>query len=382
MNDLSTGGPGRAGTDTEQTKTALRRSAESSPVVITGGAGFVGANLAHRLLSDGRRVTIYDNLSRPGVRLNVDWLRQAHGDLLQVEIGDVRDAAHVARTIRPASQVFHFAAQVAVTTSLTDPVEDFEINARGTLNVLEAIRACASPPGLVFTSTNKVYGGLDDVALRERNERYEPEDVHVRDAGISEARPLDFHSPYGCSKGAADQYVIDYARTFDLPAVVFRMSCVYGPRQFGTEDQGWVAHFIIRALEGEPITIYGDGKQVRDVLFVDDLVRAFLKAQQEMDRIRGAAFNIGGGPGNTISLLNLLDFIAEMHGARPDVRFDAWRPGDQRYYVSDTRAFQDATGWAPQVDAYRGIEKLSQWLSESRAVRRETRADSVAEVTR
>ena len=236
-----------------------------------------------------------------------------------------------------ASQVFHFAAQVAVTTSLTNAIHDFEVNARGTLNLLEAIRDSDSPPPLVFTSTNKVYGGLPDVKLRVRDNRYEPEDDDLREHGIGETRPLDFHSPYGCSKGAADQYVIDYARTFGLPAVVFRMSCIYGPHQFGTEDQGWVAHFLIRALKGQPITIYGDGMQVRDILFVDDLVDAFLLAQANMPKISGQAFNIGGGPENTISLHRAARPDRAAARRRPESRLGAWRPGDQRYYVSRHR---------------------------------------------
>ena len=218
-------------------------------VLITGGAGFVGTNLAHRLAAQGRTVRIYDNLSRPGVEQNARWLVETHGDLIHVEVADVRDGEALRRAVRGVSQAYHLAAQVAVTTSLTDPLTDFEVNARGTLNLLEAVRAQDVPPSLVFTSTNKVYGGLEDVPLRVRSRRYEPEDTAIRAQGISEARPLDFHSPYGCSKGAADQYVLDYARTYGLPAVVFRMSCIYGPHQFGTEDQGWVAHFLIRALE-------------------------------------------------------------------------------------------------------------------------------------
>jgi CDP-paratose 2-epimerase len=261
--------------------------------------------------------------------------------------------------------VFHFAAQVAVTTSLTNAIHDFEVNARGTLNLLEAIRSADAPPPLVFTSTNKVYGALPDVRMRANGDRYEPEDDAIRANGISELRPLDFHSPYGCSKGTADQYVIDYARTFGLPAVVFRMSCIYGPHQFGNEDQGWVAHFLIRALRGQPITLYGDGMQVRDILFVEDLVDAFLLAQAHMPTVGGRAFNIGGGPINTISLIELLDMIRELNGVRPEVRSGAWRPGDQRYYVSDTRAFREATGWSQKVGVREGVSRLYDWLREN-----------------
>jgi CDP-paratose 2-epimerase len=334
-------------------------------VLITGGSGFIGTNLAHRLLSAGQRVLLFDNLGRPGVEQNLRWLHDRHGKLLDTMIADVRDAYALRDAVNQSSQVFHFAAQVAVTTSLTDPIEDFDINARGTLNLLEAIRAQPSPPPLLFTSTNKVYGGLDDVELRQRNLRYEPTDPALRHTGISESRPLDFHSPYGCSKGTADQYVLDYARSYDLPAIVFRMSCIYGPHQFGTEDQGWVAHFLIRALEGRAITLYGDGQQVRDVLFVDDLVDAFLLAQERMSVESGQAFNMGGGPRNAISLLELLDYITDMLGHRPEHTFEAWRTGDQRYYVSDTGKFGRATGWRPRVPVPEGLERLLGWLADS-----------------
>ncbi len=336
------------------------------PILITGGSGFIGTNLAHRLLTQGHRVLVFDNLARPGVEQNLRWLRDAHGERVDVEIADVRDADALRRAVTEATQVFHFAAQVAVTTSLTDPVEDFDVNARGTLNLLEALRAQPQPPPMVFTSTNKVYGALEDVGLRRRNQRYEPTDPSLRRTGISENRPLDFHSPYGCSKGAADQYVLDYARTYGLPAIVFRMSCIYGPHQFGTEDQGWVAHFLIRAMEGLPIMLYGDGRQVRDILCVDDLVDAFLLAQQSMATESGNAFNIGGGPGNTVSLLELLEMIGELLGHKPEVEFDTWRPGDQRYYVSDTAKFQRTTGWRPRISVQEGLERLTRWLAEMR----------------
>ncbi|MFL6516063.1 MAG: NAD-dependent epimerase/dehydratase family protein, partial [Chthoniobacterales bacterium] len=223
-------------------------------------------------------------------------------------------------------------------------------------------------PPLIFTSTNKVYGSLDDVDLRVTNDRYEPIDEAIAGSGIGEDQRLDFYSPYGCSKGAADQYILDYARTFGLPAVVFRMSCIYGPHQFGTEDQGWVAHFLIRALEGRPITLYGDGHQVRDVLFVEDLIDAFLLARKHIRTLSGQVFNIGGGPSNTTSLLQLIDLIARLHGKRPRLRWDAWRPGDQRYYVTNFSKFHTATGWTPEVSMADGIGRLHQWLVESRDV--------------
>lgn len=354
--------------DTILPPAAKLRANGHGPVLITGGAGFIGTNLAHRLLLANRRVILFDNLSRPGVEGNVRWLCATHGPRVQVEVADVRDADRLARAMRGVSAAFHFAAQVAVTTSLGDPVHDFETNARGTVNLLEAARAQSSPPPVVFTSTNKVYGACSDVPLVAGETRYEPRDRQVGARGIDESRPLDFHSPYGCSKGAADQYALDYARTFRVPSVVFRMSCIYGPHQFGTEDQGWVAHFAIQALEGRPLTLYGDGKQVRDVLFVEDLVEAFLAVEARADSLAGRAFNVGGGPANTISLLELLRLLGEIHGAPPSVRFDDWRPGDQRHYVSDVRRLQAATGWTPRVPVREGVRRLYEWLLESRGL--------------
>ena len=353
-------------------------SARPPTTLITGGAGFIGANLAHRLLSAGRPVLLLDNLSRAGVEKNLQWLRDVHGDAVEIMVEDIRDRAGVQRAVSRASHVFHFAAQVAVTTSISDPIEDFDINARGTLNVLEAIRLQPSPPSLVITSTNKVYGGLEDVGLTRKGRRYAPVSRELEARGISEAQPLDFHSPYGCSKGTADQYVCDYARTYGLSTVVFRMSCIYGPHQFGTEDQGWVAHFLVRALAGEPITIYGDGMQVRDILFVEDLLDAFLLAERNIARLSGEVFNIGGGPANTISLLDLLDRMEVLNGEAPKVEFERWRTGDQRYYVSDTRKFSEATGWRAKVGTDEGIERLNAWLREARGMRSAARSKSEA----
>lgn len=334
--------------------------------LITGGAGFIGCNLANRLLGSGRKVRIFDNLSRPGVEQNLQWLRDQHGERLQVVNADIRDEKAVTQAVAGTTQVFHFAAQVAVTTSLDLPRDDFLVNAQGTLNVLEAVRARPVPPFMLLTSTNKVYGDLADLELQAVGQHYQPTDLSVRARGVSEARPLDFHSPYGCSKGSADQYVLDYARSYGLQTMVFRMSCIYGPRQFGTEDQGWVAHFILRALRGEPITIYGDGKQVRDILFIDDLVHAFQLAEQNGHKLAGRAFNIGGGPSNAISLLDLLDRIEALQGRQPATSSDGWRTGDQRYYVSDTRAFEQATGWRAKVRAPEGIARLHEWLQAHR----------------
>lgn len=338
---------------------------KSKPILITGGAGFIGTNLAHRFLSEGRRVLIADTLSRPGVEKNLCWLLRNHGGLVEIETADVRNRDKMKKAVKNASQVFHFAAQVAVTTSLEDPITDFEINALGTLNILEAIRSMENPPPLVFTSTNKVYGSLDDVELERTKNRYQPKNQETRESGISERRKIDFHSPYGCSKGAADQYVLDYARTFRLPAIVFRMSCIFGKHQCGTEDQGWIAHFLLRALEGAPVTIYGDGMQVRDVLYAEDLVDAFLLAMKNMNEISGEAFNIGGGSGNAVSLLEVLDLIGEIQNSDNKINFADWRAADQRFYVSDTGKFHRATGWKPQTSVRQGIENLYRWFSRS-----------------
>ncbi|MFL6585174.1 MAG: NAD-dependent epimerase/dehydratase family protein [Chthoniobacterales bacterium] len=344
---------------------ARKQKSHERPILITGGSGFVGCNLADRLCGDGHPVLLFDNLSRAGVEQNAAWLRERHGDLVQVEVSDTRDSHALAAAVQRSSFVFHLAAQVAVTTSLVAPIHDFEVNARGTLNLLEAVRACENPPPVVFTSTNKVYGALGDVELTLVGNRYEPVDEAIRARGVAENQPLDFYSPYGCSKGAADQYIVDYARTFGLPAVVFRMSCIYGPHQFGTEDQGWVAHFLIRAMQERAITLYGDGKQVRDVLFVEDLVDAFLLAKGNMRRLSGQVFNIGGGRANTTSLLELIEVIERLEGKRPRLVWDSWRPGDQRYYVSDVSKFQTATGWLPKLSMRDGVQRLHEWLQAS-----------------
>jgi CDP-paratose 2-epimerase len=333
--------------------------------LITGGAGFIGVNLADKILSQGKNVLVFDNLSREGVENNLNWLKNKYPETLQVMIADVRNRAALKEAVEGAEQVFHFAAQVAVTSSLTDPLHDFDINALGTLNLLEAIRNSKHKPPLVFTSTNKVYGELDDLGIIMNGTRYNPENVYYEKNGIGEERNLDFHSPYGCSKGVADQYVIDYARTYGLKTVVFRMSCIYGPHQFGTEDQGWVAHFLIQALKNNPIILYGDGKQVRDILFVDDLVNAFLLAQKNLDKLSGKAFNMGGGVSNTVSLLELVELIENISGIKPVYSFSEWRPGDQKYYVSDFSTFKSATGWSPKVSTKEGIQLLYNWLVEN-----------------
>ena len=343
---------------------------EEPVTVITGGTGFVGTNVADREVRAGRRVRIFDNLTRPGVEHNLKWLRETHGDAIELIVGDVRDRYALRYALQGARRVYHFAAQVAVTTSVDDPRNDFDVNGVGTVNLLEELRRFESPPSLLFTSTNKVYGDLGDLALRRTATRYEPKDPQIRGNGVNEDRMLDFHSPYGCSKGLADQYVLDYARTYGLPTVVFRMSCIYGPHQFGNEDQGWVAHFVIKALQDEAITLYGDGKQVRDVLFVEDLVDAMATAIEKIGLTTGRAFNIGGGAENTTSLLELLGTLAELTGRPVETRFDGWRVGDQRYYVSDTARFREMTGWRPKVGVREGVARLAEWLlNESPTIR-------------
>jgi CDP-paratose 2-epimerase len=330
-------------------------------VLITGGAGFIGTNIADRLAGSGEQVIIFDALARDHVEENVDWLIGRHGDRVSFVSGDVRDPYAVQEVVSRASRVVHLAAQVAVTTSLADPRGDFAVNAGGTLNVLEAIRRRPTPIPLVFASTNKVYGHLETTAkLRATPRRTEALGRFAH--GFDESLALDFYSPYGCSKGAADQYVLDYARIYAIPAAVLRMSCIYGPRQFGTEDQGWVAHFLISALRDQPLTIYGDGRQVRDILFVDDVVDAFLLAHEHIGAVKGQAFNIGGGPANTVSLLELIELIETLLGAPPEVTFATPRPGDQRFYVSDTGKFAAATGWRPTVGVEAGVGRLLRWL--------------------
>jgi len=329
-------------------------------VLITGGAGFIGTNLADRLLRLGVGVTVYDNLARRGAAQNLEWLRAQHGTRLAFIRGDVRDADGVRAAVRACDTVFHFAAQVAVTTSVADPRQDFEVNALGTFNVLEAARQAPRPPAVLFTSTNKVYGGLGGVALVEQPGRWA---LAARPQGIDESRPLDFHSPYGCSKGAADQYVRDYARIYGLRTVVFRMSCIYGPHQFGNEDQGWVAHFLISAVQNRPIIIYGDGKQVRDILFVEDLVNAFLAARARIERVAGEVFNIGGGPGNTLAVwTEFAPLIQRLTGRLPAVTRSATRPGDQAVYVSDIRKAARLLDWQPRVSVAEGCARLHAWI--------------------
>ena len=287
---------------------------------------------------------------------------------MQFVRGDIRDFDHLSFAVassRPQLLV-HLASQAAVTTSVANPREDFEVNALGTFNVLEAVRHLPDPPAVFYASTNKVYGSMDDIAIVPNDTRYCYRDFP---GGIAESQPLDFHSPYGCSKGAGDQYVHDYSRIYGLTTVVFRQSCIFGERQFGVEDQGWVAHLVIAAAFNRPITIYGDGKQVRDLLHVADLVRAYDMAWDRLDLASGQVFNIGGGPANTLSIWEEFGpILTELAGHALPVTFGAWRPGDQKVYVSDNRKLENLLGWSPQIGVRAGIERLWAWVTSNAAL--------------
>jgi CDP-paratose 2-epimerase len=339
-------------------------SGKAPAIVVVGGAGFIGSNLAESFLREGRRVVILDNLSRPGVVENLRWLQERYGDLVSPVVEDIRDAKAIAPVFRKAGAVFHFAAQTAVTTSLARPVDDFEVNALGTVNVLEAIRTVAPDAPIIFASTNKVYGNLSGLEVVRRAERYEPADQAVASHGIGEDQKLDFCTPYGCSKGVADQYVLDYAKSYGLRTAVLRMSCIYGPRQFGTEDQGWVAHFLIKALRNEPISIYGDGRQVRDILHVRDAVSAYRCLLDHIDAAQGQAYNLGGGPANAVSILAVLREIEQLLGRHLSVDYNEWRAGDQVYFVADTRRLQRTLGWTSTITWRDGLRDLHDWLAE------------------
>ncbi len=336
-------------------------------VFITGGAGFIGCNAADHFLARGDAVTIYDNLSRRGGRANLDWLHATYGsERLGVLEADIRDYDRLAAAVaeRPPDVVLHLAGQVAVTQSVTDPREDFESNALGTFNVLEAVRHGAPGAALLYASTNKVYGGMEHVGIVQAGERYAYADYPY---GIPETFPLDFHSPYGCSKGAGDQYMRDYARIYGLRTLVLRQSCIYGRRQFGVEDQGWVAHFVIATVLDRPIAIYGDGRQVRDVLFIDDLIDAYQRGIDHIDDLRGEVLNLGGGPDNTLSIWTEFGpLLSELTGRPVTAHYGAWRPGDQRVFVADIRRAEALLGWRPRISPEEGVRRLYAWVSANR----------------
>jgi CDP-paratose 2-epimerase len=331
--------------------------------IITGGAGFIGSNAAARAIARGEAVVVLDDLSRAGSSENLEWLSTLGPfEFLRVDLRNAAAVADALRRHRDACRILHLAGQVAVTTSVRNPRADFEANALGTFNVLEGLRLHARGAALLYASTNKVYGGLEHLHIVEQDERYaylsHPE-------GVAETEPIDFHSPYGCSKGAADQYVRDYHRIFGLRTVVFRQSCIYGYRQFGVEDQGWVAWLTIAAEQRRPIRIYGDGKQVRDVLFIDDLLDAFDAAFTRIDRAAGRVYNVGGGPANAVSIREFLAYLAARAGAPLDVTYHPWRPGDQRVFVSDIRRSRADLEWYPKTDWRHGAHLLCGWVAEN-----------------
>lgn len=331
-------------------------------VVVTGGCGFIGSNIVDALARAGHDVVVLDNLSRSGAHDNAEWLTRRHAGRLTIAVCDIADRESVRHAVTGSRAVLHLAAQVAVTTSIQDPTLDFETNLKGTFTLLEAVRLHAPRAAFLFASTNKVYGDVVPAGMLRRDAtRYSPAEASV-ETGIGETAALDFHSPYGCSKGAADQYVRDYARIYGLTTIVLRMSCIYGPRQFGNEDQGWLAHVMMRAIRGDRITIFGDGCQVRDALYVDDAVAAWLSLLDHAGAAAGRVFNLGGGVANTISLRELLTAISDMQGVRPDTTYTEWRPGDQRWYVSDISAITAATGWRPTVELRDGLARLRLWL--------------------
>jgi CDP-paratose 2-epimerase len=330
--------------------------------LITGGAGFIGSNCADNFLNQGHSVTIFDNFTRPGSHMNVAWLHERFDEpQLRVVEGDIRHYEALLNAVNGVEVVLHLASQVAVTLSILDPREDFESNALGTFNVLEAVRNAAPQAAILYASTNKVYGGMENVQISEEASRYTYTD-HVY--GIPETYPLDFHSPYGCSKGAGDQYVRDYARIYGLRTLVFRQSCIYGRRQFGVEDQGWVAHFAIAAAKGQPITIYGDGKQIRDLLHISDLIKAYEQGIARIDNLASEVFNIGGGPENTLSIwAEFGPLLEEQCGRSIPIERSDWRPGDQRVFVADIRKAQEQLEWRPRVSPRDGIADLYSWIT-------------------
>jgi CDP-paratose 2-epimerase len=323
----------------------------------TGGAGFIGCHAAARFHEAGDRVVLVDNLSRRGADANLAWLRdRGVGEFVKADVRDPRAMADVVGRHADADAVLHLAAQVAVTTSVKDPRDDFEVNALGTFNVLEAV---------LYASTNKVYGNLEHVRVVERDGRYAYED---RPDGVDESEPLDFHSPYGCSKGCGDQYVRDYARIYGLRTVTFRQSCIYGTRQFGIEDQGWIAWFCVAVVTGQKFTIFGDGKQIRDTLWVGDLVDAYERALERIDAVSGEVFNVGGGPRNTMSLRELVALLEREFGRRLDPPYADWRPGDQRVFVADIRKAERVLGWKPTISTSEGIDRLLDWVRDHQAL--------------
>ena len=336
-------------------------------ILITGGAGFIGSNFARHRIHLGDDVSIFDNLSRKGAENNLKWISdETPGKRFDFIQGDVRDVDALITAVKGKDVIVHLAAQVAVTSSVVNPAYDFDVNALGTFNVMEAARKIGEKPLVIYASTNKVYGEIENISVIEGEKRYQFETLKM---GVDENQLLDFHSPYGCSKGCGDQYVRDYSRMYGLPTVVFRQSCIYGPRQFGIEDQGWVAWFIIAAVLGKPISIYGDGKQVRDVLHINDLMSAYDKAIETISVPGGDVFNIGGGPQNAIAIWREFGpILEEIHGASIPISIGEWRPGDQRIYISDITKAKERLGWAPMIGVEEGIRDLYNWVKENKTL--------------
>ncbi len=352
-------------------------------LLVTGGAGFIGSHTARRFLEMGWAVTVFDNMSRIGASLNLDWIRQhpSAAALTFVE-ADVRDYAALLPHVAAADAVLHAAGQTAVTKSVTNPRHDFEANALGTFNVLEAARETLSEthnPIILYTSTNKVYGGMEDIGTELIEGRYQY--VGLLD-GVPESQPVDFHSPYGCSKGTGDQYMRDYARIYGLRTTVFRQSCIYGIWQFGVEDQGWLAYFTLAAVLDLPLTLFGDGRQVRDVLYIDDLVDAYQAVIAKPEAAVGQIFNIGGGAGQVISLLDLIAMLEALRGRSMQIRYDDWRPGDQRVYVSDIGKARRVLGWQPSVRVQDGVRRLFDWAQQNRDLLLRARAQLAERASR
>jgi len=333
-------------------------------IIITGGCGFIGTNVALFHLKKKHEVVVIDNLSRRGTEVNLSLLKKYKNlKFYKVDIRDKEKINKIFSQNKDVDIVYHLAAQVAVTTSVLNPYEDFEINALGTINVLEAVRKRTPKTFFIFSSTNKVYGGMENIKIEERNGRYFAVDYSN---GIDENFNLDFHSPYGCSKGAADQYVRDYSRIYGLDTVVFRQSCIYGPNQFGIEDQGWVAYFCIQAMFDKEITIYGDGKQVRDVLYIDDLIDAYLLSYKNRKKVKGEIFNIGGGPQNQVGILEFIEYLKKKLNKPIKYKFSNWRPGDQKYFVSDNSKLYKYLNWTPKTSMQDGVDKLINWIEKNR----------------
>ena len=334
-------------------------------ILITGGAGFIGTNAAEKFIKDGKRVVIFDNLFRKGTEINLRYLEGRYPGKFTFIKGNVStDRKELEEQAKRASVILHLAGQVGVATSVANPREDFEINCLGTLNVLEAARLAGHNPLVIYASTNKVYGKLEQVNITQNEKRY---DFRELKNGITEEMPVDFHSPYGCSKGTGDQYVRDYARIYGLPTVVFRQSCIYGTNQFGVEDQGWVAWFSIAGLLKRPVTLFGDGKQVRDILYISDLIHAYELAIENPKKATGQIYNVGGGPDMTLSLLELIHDLDKKWGIKLDYKFGQWRPGDQPIYVSNIEKINRELGWKPQMSIEKGVPLMIAWVKENLA---------------